>query len=535
MIVKVTEENIIDAAGIHAESWKESHKDFCSKEFVEQHTVARQTNYLFQEMKQGKEVYMLIEKEPVGIVSIQKNLIENLYVLPKEWGRGYGTRLLQFAIEKCEGTPELWILNNNKRAYQLYVKQGFFRTGAVKQLSETLSEVEMKKYEIIHLPKEQWKGHPLPITYTTESYYDVAIAEKADGFSVDITKKKLEQPVTHSPEKSGVMDRLYEDWWEKACAWGVVEDGALIAAIQTAPEEWSNRLRVVDIWIAPEYQKQGLGHALMEIAKEQAFLERRRAIILETQSCNVNAIGFYLHEGFTFIGLDKCCYSNRDIEQKEVRLELGYFSEKNKRPTREQVEIRKETPEDYHAVERAAQEAFWNRHEKGCNEHYLIHLLRDSKEYLPELSRIAVIDGEVVGTIMYSKAWVKDGEKVHEVVTFGPLCVKPKWHGCGIGEMLLQETMPLAKEAGYPGIVIFGEPEYYPRIGFKTCDNFGITTPDGKNFDAFMGIALIPEKMGEIHGKFYEAEAFEQSGDGGAEEYNQNFAPMKKQYFPSQW
>lgn len=47
----------------------------------------------------------------------------------------------------------------------------------------------MKKYEIIHLPKEQWKGHPLPITYTTESYYDVVIAEKADGFLLRLQRK----------------------------------------------------------------------------------------------------------------------------------------------------------------------------------------------------------------------------------------------------------------------------------------------------------------------------------------------------------
>ena len=175
--------------------------------------------------------------------------------------------------------------------------------------------------EAAKIHSESWKE-------SHKGFCSKEFVEKRDGFSVDITKKKLERPVTHSPETSGIMDRLYEEWWEKACAWGVVVDGELIAAIQTASEEWSNRLRVVDIWISPEYQKLGLGHALMEVAKEQAFLERRRAIILETQSCNVNAIDFYLHEGFTLIGLDKCCYSNNDLERKEVRLELGYFPKK---------------------------------------------------------------------------------------------------------------------------------------------------------------------------------------------------------------
>ncbi len=51
---------------------------------------------------------------------------------------------------------------------------------------------------------------------------------------------------------------------------------------------------------------------------------------LETQSCNANAIGFYLHEGFTLIGLDTICYSNRDLTRDQVRLELGWMLEENK-------------------------------------------------------------------------------------------------------------------------------------------------------------------------------------------------------------
>ena len=98
-----------------------------------------------------------------------------------------------------------------------------------------------------------------------------------------------------------------------------------MAAIETAPEEWSNRLRVTELWVDEGLRRQGLGHALMELAREQTRRENRRALILETQSCNVNAIGFYLHEGFTLIGFDACCYTNRDLERKEVRVELGWF------------------------------------------------------------------------------------------------------------------------------------------------------------------------------------------------------------------
>ena len=60
-------------------------------------------------------------------------------------------------------------------------------------------------------------------------------------------------------------------------------------------------------------------------AKEVALCQNRRAIILETQSCNTNAIGFYLHQGFELIGFDTCCYTNNDIGRREVRINLGYF------------------------------------------------------------------------------------------------------------------------------------------------------------------------------------------------------------------
>ena len=72
--------------------------------------------------------------------------------------------------------------------------------------------------------------------------------------------------------------------------------------------------------------------------------------------------------------------------------------------------IRKERPEDYYDVEYMTKKAFWNLHVPGCEEHYLVHVLRKSGDYIPELSRIAEIDGKIVGTIMYSKAYILDGE-----------------------------------------------------------------------------------------------------------------------------
>lgn len=78
----------------------------------------------------------------------------------------------------------------------------------------------MKKLEIIPLSKEEWKGTPIMMKYTTEEYYDMEQTEDLDGFKVEMIKKRFEHPVTHTPEEYDFPDSLYQDHWENAEAWG---------------------------------------------------------------------------------------------------------------------------------------------------------------------------------------------------------------------------------------------------------------------------------------------------------------------------
>lgn len=184
-------------------------------------------------------------------------------------------------------------------------------------------------YEIIPLPKEKWKGTPILLKYTTNEYYDLETIENDDCFEVKMIKKKFNNPVTHSPEEYDFPDSLYQDHWEKAEAFGIVgENNELLACIEICPEEWSNRLMVTELWVKDELQRKGIGTALMNLAKKQAKIQKRRAIILETQSCNVRAIDFYRKQGFQLIGYDSCCYTNIDIEKHEIRFDFGFFLHK---------------------------------------------------------------------------------------------------------------------------------------------------------------------------------------------------------------
>lgn len=168
------------------------------------------------------------------------------------------------------------------------------------------------------------------------------------------------------------------------------------------------------------------------------------------------------------------------------------------------IEIRKETEKDYFETEKMVRESFWNKYQPGCNEHYMVHLMRNHESWLPELSRIALVDGNIAGVIMYFKSKITqpDGKKV-QIVSFGPLCVSHKYRNCGIGKKLMEETLPLVKAAGFPGVLIIGEPDYYPKIGFIRCKDRGITDSEGNAWDPYM-VYEFQEGSMKIPGVFEE-------------------------------
>lgn len=145
MFELVTDKNIDIAAEVHSISWKDNHKSFCSEEFVQAHSKERQKRYIQVEMKNGKQFYMLVDDEAKGIVSVKDSLIENLYVLPTEQHKGYGTKLLHYAELLCKDNPTLWILSNNDIAKSFYKKEGYYFTGRKNILNDELSELEMQR------------------------------------------------------------------------------------------------------------------------------------------------------------------------------------------------------------------------------------------------------------------------------------------------------------------------------------------------------------------------------------------------------
>ena len=196
------------------------------------------------------------------------------------------------------------------------------------------------------------------------------------------------------------------------------------------------------------------------------------------------------------------------------------------------ITFRLEQPQDCYTVEALTREAFWNTHWGGerviCDVHLLVNKLRKCSALVPELNVVAILDDKMVGHIIYSKAKIvcKDG-KITEVLTFGPLTVAPNLQGKGIGRKLMEYTFNIARELGYQAVLIFGHPDYYPRVGFRPASEFGITTSEGKSFDPFMAYPLFEGALDGIKGRFYLDDVYESLTQEEVLEFDQKFPPRE--------
>lgn len=192
------------------------------------------------------------------------------------------------------------------------------------------------------------------------------------------------------------------------------------------------------------------------------------------------------------------------------------------------ITIRPEIQADYRIVENLTREAFWDVYHPGATEHLIIHKLRHIPGFVPKLDLVALLDGQIVGHIAYSKAKIINADnREHEVLCMAPLSVSPALQKKGIGGQLMEYSKTLAAGLGYKGIVIFGSPLYYSRYGFKNAEQFGITTSGGENFDAFMALELYPGGLTGIKGKFYEDPIFNITGQE-VDEFEKDFPHKEK-------
>jgi predicted N-acetyltransferase YhbS len=138
----------------------------------------------------------------------------------------------------------------------------------------------------------------------------------------------------------------------------------------------------------------------------------------------------------------------------------------------------------------------------------LVHNIRTTKEFVKELDYVAVLNDAIIGNIIYAKAKIIGINEEYDVLTFGPLSVLPMYQKKGVGRKLTEHTIEKAKEMGFNAILIYGNPLYYQRFGFKNGKTYNITDMKGNYNDALMALELYPGALENIQGKFFEGEEY---------------------------
>lgn len=196
--------------------------------------------------------------------------------------------------------------------------------------------------------------------------------------------------------------------------------------------------------------------------------------------------------------------------------------------------IRNEKTNDHAEVEAMLRSAFWDVYMPGCSEHYLAHVMREHKDFIPELDLVAELDGKIIGGIMYARSALKDEQgNEREVLTFGPLGILPEFQRKGAGKALMERSFAIASEMGFEAVVIFGNPGNYVSSGFKSCKKYNICLEG----DVFPTAMLVKElQTGALDGRkqFYCESSAYNIDFSAAEEFDKQFEPREKGFRPSQ-
>lgn len=198
------------------------------------------------------------------------------------------------------------------------------------------------------------------------------------------------------------------------------------------------------------------------------------------------------------------------------------------------IKIRNENETDYKVVEEITRKAFYNLYVPGCAEHYLVHIMRGHEDFIPELDFVIELDGQVIGSIMYTKARLVDetGTK-KEILTFGPVSIDPKYQRLGYGKILIEHSFEQAVLLGYDVIVIFGSPVNYVSRGFKCCKKYNVCMKNGTHPAAMMVKELIPNVLDGRKWAYYDSPVMAISEED-AQQYDETLEKMERKYQPSQ-
>ncbi len=171
-------------------------------------------------------------------------------------------------------------------------------------------------------------------------------------------------------------------------------------------------------------------------------------------------------------------------------------------------EIRQEQEKDYNTVHQVIELAFRDMEDSDHSEPFLVDRLRQTDAFIPELSLVAEIGGEIIGHILMTKVEIVSENKSVTSLGLAPVSVLPAYQNRGVGSVLIREAHRRAAELGYGSAVLLGHKDYYPRFGYKQAIDFGIEFPFDVPHEYCMAVELRPESLKDVQGMIQYAKPF---------------------------
>lgn len=138
--------------------------------------------------------------------------------------------------------------------------------------------------------------------------------------------------------------------------------------------------------------------------------------------------------------------------------------------------LRPESPTDAPAIAEVTRRAF--TYNGGVRENEMIGEIHASGRFLPDLSLVAEVEGQVVGHVIVAPADLRGDEerpdRARRVLYLGPLSVLPEYQRRGIGSALMRAVLGRLTGRPEPMVVLWGHEDYYPRFGFRRASEFGL-------------------------------------------------------------
>jgi len=161
------------------------------------------------------------------------------------------------------------------------------------------------------------------------------------------------------------------------------------------------------------------------------------------------------------------------------------------------LRIRAERKDDYTRITLVHDSAFGE-----ANEGRLVWLLRETPHFDPELSLVAESgSGSVVGHVLFYPVFIRalTGARVG-ALALAPLAVLPEYQRMGIGKSLVSRGLEAGRRRGYPVAIVFGNPGYYARFGFRPASEWNITPPFKAPRGAYMVLELVDNALLHVQG-----------------------------------